>query len=148
VRSCYWALAATKRTREGWLDERAAASSSAEEGKAWTKLWKIEVSSNIRIFLWGLVQLSLPTGDVRHHRKMATMSVCTICGQEDSWRQSLIQCNLARCVWALTDEDITDHIALSTEANARQWLFFMIETMKKEDLVRMLVTLWAIWHAK
>jgi hypothetical protein len=24
----------------------------------------------------------------------------------------------------------------------------MIETMKKEDLVRMLVTLWAIWHAK
>ena len=24
----------------------------------------------------------------------------------------------------------------------------MIDTMKKDDLVRMLVTLWAIWHAK
>jgi hypothetical protein len=79
---------------------------------------------------------------------MATSATCSICGQEDSWRHSLIDCNFARCVWALTDEDITEHIALSTEPAARQWIFSMIETMKKGDLIRMLVTLWAIWHAR
>jgi hypothetical protein len=37
---------------------------------------------------------------------------------------------------------------LSSEPAARQWIFSMIETMKKGDLIRMLVTLWVIWHAR
>jgi hypothetical protein len=51
---------------------------------------------------------------------------------------------MARCVWALTDEDISEHISLSTEPSAKQWLFSMFESMKHEDLTKMLVTLWAI----
>jgi hypothetical protein len=110
--------------------------------------WKMEVLAKLRIFLWRLAKHSLPTDDVRHHRNMATSAACSVCGQEDSWRHSLIDCNFARCVWALTDEDITEHIVLSSEPAARQWIFSMIETMKKGDLIRMLVTLWAIWHAR
>jgi hypothetical protein len=45
---------------------------------------------------------------------MAPTRACSICGLEDSWRHSLIECNLARCVWALTAEEITEHISLST----------------------------------
>jgi hypothetical protein len=63
VRSCYRALAGIKRTREDWLDERAA--SSSDDSKLWTKLWKIMVPSKIRHFLWRLAQHSLPTGDAR-----------------------------------------------------------------------------------
>ena len=148
MRSCYRSLVYTRRTREDWLYERPASSSSSDEGKAWTRLWKIDVPSKIRVFLWRLAKHSLPTGDLRHHRNMATTAACSICGQEDSWRHSLIECNMARCVWALTEEDIPEHISLSTEPMARQWLFLMIESMKKEDLVRMLTTLWAIWHAR
>jgi hypothetical protein len=55
---------------------------------------------------------------------------------------------LARCVWALSAEDITEHISLSTEPVARQWLFSVIETMNKDDCIQMLVMLWEIWHAK
>jgi hypothetical protein len=55
---------------------------------------------------------------------------------------------MARCVWVLTADDIVEHISGSTEPSARNWLFAMMETMKTEDLTRMLVTLWAIWHAK
>jgi hypothetical protein len=55
---------------------------------------------------------------------------------------------MARCVWALTEADIVEHISLSSEPSAKTWLFSMIETMKADDLTRMLVTLWAIWHAK
>jgi ribonuclease HI len=148
VRSCYRALAATKRVREDWLDGNSAASDTTKEEKAWSKLWKISVPSKIRLFLWRLAKHSIPTEDIRHHRQMAPTPACSICGLEDSWRHSLIECNPARCVWALTAEDITEHIAMSTEPTAKQWLFHMIESMGKDDLTRMLVTLWAIWHAK
>jgi hypothetical protein len=48
----------------------------------------------------------------------------------------------------MSEPDIADHVALSSEPSAKLWLFLMIETMKEVDLVRMVVTLWAIWHAK
>jgi hypothetical protein len=66
VRSAYKVLATVKKSREDWLDQRPAVSTSEE--KLWTKLWKCKVPSKIHIFLWSLVQCSLPTGDVRHHR--------------------------------------------------------------------------------
>jgi hypothetical protein len=137
-----------KRTREDWLDERGATSATTANEKAWKKLWKIQVPSKIRIFLWRLAKQSLPSGDLRYRRKMATTAACSICGMPDSWRHSLIECNMARCVWALTEADIVEHISLSSEPSAKTWLFSMIETMKADDLTRMLVTLWAIWHAK
>ena len=55
---------------------------------------------------------------------------------------------MARCVWALSEADIVEHISLSIEPAARNWLFSMFESMKQEELTRMLVTVWAIWHAK
>jgi hypothetical protein len=52
-------------------------------------------------------------------------------------------------VWALVDEDLTEHIALTNEPVARYWIFSMIEEiMRKDDLIRLFVTMWAIWHAK
>jgi hypothetical protein len=35
-----------------------------------------------------------------------------------------------------------------SEPTAKRWIFTMIESMKEVDLIRMVVTLWAIWHAK
>jgi hypothetical protein len=84
VRSCYRALAVTKRVREDWLDGNSAASDSTREGKAWSKLWKISVPSKIRLFLWRLAKHSIPTEDIRHHRQMAQTKACSICGLEDS----------------------------------------------------------------
>jgi hypothetical protein len=52
-------------------------------------------------------------------------------------------------LWALVDEDLTEHIALSNEPVARHWIFPMIKEIKrKDDLIRLFVTMWAIWHAK
>jgi hypothetical protein len=48
----------------------------------------------------------------------------------------------------MSEPDVADHVALSSEQTAKLWLFSMIETMKEADFVRMVVTLWAIWHAK
>ena len=120
----------------------------AGEEKAWQRLWKSQVPSKIRLFLWRLARQSLPTGDVRCHRNMAETSACSICGAEDSWRHSLINCSMARCVWALVDEGVTEHMCLSEEPSAKQWLFAMMETLSRDDFARMAVTTWAIWFAR
>jgi hypothetical protein len=148
VRSVYRMLVQTKKRREDWLDNRPAGSNSAKEGKLWQQLWKVQVPSKLRIFLWRLAHQSLPTGDVRHHRHMADSSACSICGEADSWRHSLLSCSMARCVWALMDESVTEHMCRSEEPSAKQWLFLMMESLSKEDFARISVTLWAIWHAR
>jgi ribonuclease HI len=148
VRSVYRMLVQTKKRREDWLESRPAVSNSAKEGKLWQQLWKIQVPSKLRIFLWRLAHQSLPTGDVRHHRHMADTNACSICGEADSWRHSLLSCTLARCVWALMDESVTEHMCRSEEPSAKQWIFLMMESLSKEDFARISVTLWAIWHAR
>jgi hypothetical protein len=52
---------------------------------------------------------------------------------EDSWRQSLIDCIMSRCVWALVDEDITQHMISTEEPSTKNWLFIMTETLSHTE---------------
>jgi hypothetical protein len=107
VRSPYNMMVETKYRRESWLDGRADASNTAEKEDQWKKLWKTRVPSKLRIFAWRLARSSLPTGQERVHRHMATTAICPICNAaEDDWRHSLISCNMAKAVWALWDDDV------------------------------------------
>ena len=56
VRSVYRLLIATKMRREDWIEERPATSDTAREGKAWQHLWKFQVPSKVRVFLWRLAK--------------------------------------------------------------------------------------------
>jgi hypothetical protein len=100
------------------------------------------------VFLWRLAQQSIPTADLLHHRKMATTSRCRICGNEDSWRHSLMECTMSRCVWALEEEQLLSVLSEVTEPDARRWIFTIMEKLSSSDFMRALVTLWAIWHAR
>jgi hypothetical protein len=62
----------TKQRREDWIEQRSAGSNEEEDDRMWSSIWKIKVPSKIRVFLWRLAKQSIPTGDVRHHRNMAT----------------------------------------------------------------------------
>nr|TKW36088.1 LOW QUALITY PROTEIN: hypothetical protein SEVIR_2G417600v2 [Setaria viridis] len=78
---------------------------------------------------------------------MATRSTCSICSMSDSWKHSLIECNMVKCVWALEREEITQLTSETQETESRGWLAAIISSLKHEDLMRMVVTLWAIWYA-
>ena len=67
-----------------------------------------------------------------------------ICGAGDSWRHSLLEC----CVWALEKEEITKHICQIEGQDAKGWLATVMKSLNHEDLIRMTVTLWAIWNAR
>jgi ribonuclease HI len=79
---------------------------------------------------------------------MADDDHCQFCGAQDSWRHALVDCNLARSVWALADEELTEHIQCSAEGDAREWIASLISTLKHSEQTRVFVTLWAIWHAR
>jgi hypothetical protein len=55
---------------------------------------------------------------------------------------------MAKCVWALEREEITTHVCDIQEADARGWLLTVMNSMKQDDLTRVLVTIWAIWYAR
>jgi hypothetical protein len=46
-----------------------------------------------------------------------------------------------RCVWALVDEEITEHMTLTANGDARAWLVTMISTLKNDEKVKIFVTL-------
>lgn len=139
----------TKKRREAWLEGSTGNSDTATEEKAWTRMWRHEIPAKIKVFAWRLARQSLPTGDVVHHRNMADNCMCMACGWgQDSWRHSLLDCRLARCVWVLVDEELYEKIKECVEPCARNWLFNLDEQLSKEEYVKMLVTLWAIWKAK
>jgi hypothetical protein len=69
-------------------------------------------------------------------------AACSLCGVADSWRHSLLECNMSRSV------TVTDHMERTTVSDPKLWLFKMMNSLKHEDLMRCLVTLWAIWFAR
>jgi hypothetical protein len=85
----------------------------------------------------------------RHHTAIwpLTASVWSVASQ-DSWRHSLLDCLQARSVWALALKEIGEFIANLHEPHARRWLFAVLKDSPREASIRVLVTLWALWHAR
>ncbi|XP_073359855.1 uncharacterized protein [Aegilops tauschii subsp. strangulata] len=111
VRSAYRLLASTKQQCTDWLEHNDGHSNVQADSRSWAKLWGAAVPSKVRVFAWRLAKTSIPTGAVRKHRSMADSAECSIChAAVDSWRHALFDCHMARCVWALADEDITETI--------------------------------------
>ena len=100
------------------------------------------------MFTWRLARHSLPTSDVLHRRNMSSSHVCALCGADDNWRHSLLDYNYARCVWALSNEDMVQHMCMHRDDQAKRWLFLMSESLPPEEFTTMIVTLWAIWAAR
>ena len=43
---------------------------------------------------------------------------------------------------------MVQHMAMNRNDNTRDWLFSMFESLPEDDLLTMIVILWAIWAAK
>jgi hypothetical protein len=141
-------LVNTKINRTNYYEGNAGSSNAEAEKKGWYSLWKTMVPSKIRVFLWRLAQQSLPTTDVLDHRHMSTHSNSALCGNTDSWRQSLVDCNMTQAVWALSEETMVEKLTINRETNARQCMFDLMKSLPHDQFTRVVVTLWAIWMAR
>lgn len=79
---------------------------------------------------------------------MAPHGGCSICGGVDSWRHALLECNLAKCVWALENEETVEFICQIETPDAKAWLVEIMKGLKHEEFTRVVVRLWAIWYAR
>jgi hypothetical protein len=125
-----------KRRRENFLEGRAEPTNVISQETSWKKLWKAKVPSKLRIFAWRLARSTLLTGEVRARRHMATTASCPICGiAVDNWRHSLLDCNMARSVWSLKDEDDILPLFADEIDNPKLWLFTLSG----------ILSLWLLW---
>jgi ribonuclease HI len=149
VRSAYKMMEETRRRRVDWLEGREASSNVEGEDASWKKLWKLKVPSKLRIFAWRLARSSLPTGEERKRRHMSTTASCPICNAAcDSWGHSLLECNMARSVWSLWDEEDVEPLMVDEATDPKLWLMSLSNTLPQRKFVQVLVTLWAIWWAR
>lgn len=55
---------------------------------------------------------------------------------------------MSRCIWALDDDELAEHMISTIELSAKQGMFTMMESMSHEAFVSLAVTLWATWWAR
>jgi hypothetical protein len=148
VRSAYLMLMINKERATTYLESIAGRSDIAAVEKEWLAIWKLIIPSKIKVFLWHLARASIPSADVLHHHNMSTHDKCGMCGARDSWKHSLIECNLAKCIWALESEEVVEHLCCIQDTSAYDWLMSTIETLSSEDFIRVAITLWSIWYVR
>ncbi|KAE8785882.1 hypothetical protein D1007_40399 [Hordeum vulgare] len=149
VWSAYRMLASIKQQRTDWLEHTGGHSETASDCRSSTRLWGALVPSKVKVFSWRLTRTSIPTGDVRKHRSMAAMAECSLCrATVDTWRHALFNCHMARYVWALEDEDLTETIISNRTEDAKLWMLWLVDTLPWPALARVLVMMWAIWWAR
>lgn len=91
--------------------------------------------------------LFIATTNVMQHLNMLASFFCAICGSEDSWMQFLVLCTMAHRVWTLFDSELVEHMLSTTEPNARNLIFWMMESLSGTEFTKLAVTLWEIWSS-
>jgi hypothetical protein len=79
---------------------------------------------------------------------MAPTSRYSICGGQDSWRHSLLECNRASCVWVLQGEELLSFNNHTQLDDAQGWLHEAMSKLQHDVLVRLVVMMWSIWYAR
>ena len=99
----------------------------------------------MRSFAWSLAKNSIPTDETLKRRHISEDGLCAICNASvDSWHHVLVKCQMSKCVWALMEEELVEHVIACTSSDAELWLAHPQDTMSEQDFVEVLVTLWAI----
>ena len=92
------------------LSENAARSNRTEEEKEWSSLWQVMVPSKVQIFYLAARKVLIAIDRCSSPQIMADHGQCALCGAPNSWKHSLLECNMVRCVWALESEEIVEHL--------------------------------------
>jgi hypothetical protein len=133
-------------TREGWLDgstESSCIDKTKTQGQ-WEKLWKTKVPAKLRIFAWRLARSSLlgkstPSDD--HYGSPALSVGATL----DSWRHSLLDCNMAQEVLSREEDEVFEHLLADCADDPKLQLMSLCDNLSQASFIRVLTTLWAVW---
>jgi hypothetical protein len=117
--------------------------------RQWSDLWGVKVPSKVKVFAWRLAHVSLPMGDERLSCNMAQEATRSVRNAAEAlWHHSLIDCNMAKAVWSLMDDDVVNPVQSGYQQDPKLWLFNLNEVAANAEVVKVLVTLWSSWWAR
>ncbi|XP_057249396.1 uncharacterized protein LOC130590838 [Beta vulgaris subsp. vulgaris] len=110
--------------------------------EAWVKLWKVEVSPKVRLFLWRLCTGTLPTRALLHYRHMLEHNCCSWCGEEETVSHALFLCPRVTDLWSESGcEQLIDGVAQkSMQEVVASWA-----TSAEKLHRRAMLLAWHIW---
>jgi hypothetical protein len=67
-----------------------------------------------------------------------TARYATLLPNADTWRHALLDCNMARVVWALMEDDLTRPLFDDETSDPKLWLFSLRNTLSQEKFIEVL----------
>ncbi|KAL1208233.1 hypothetical protein V5N11_034949 [Cardamine amara subsp. amara] len=115
------------------------------------EIWSLKIAPKLQVFLWKILQGSLPIGENLIKRGMTTSSNCFRCGELETIPHLFFECQFAKRVWEIapfsidvtTDLDPSFH---STIIKTRSWRTLPPTGVTSTPLFPWIC--WAIWKAR
>lgn len=92
-----------------------------------TDVWDGKFSPKLKVFLWSVIQKTIPSGENLRTREIINNTHCLRCGKEETTTHIFLECPFAQQVWLETPTNQAAHLADQTE-------FIAALTMTRNDI--------------
>ncbi|KAH9705863.1 putative reverse transcriptase/RNA-dependent DNA polymerase [Citrus sinensis] len=107
----------------------------------WRRLWKLDVPSKVKNFLWRAATNVLPTYDNLLRRRVQVLPLCVVCNTcNESIIHILVDCGFAKACWIASPIGYIGHISSFME-----WLGIIFNCCSKEECELAAMVCWRIW---
>ena len=107
----------------------------------WRSLWKLEVPSKVRNFLWRAATNVLPTASNLVHRQVVIAPTCSLCNAcNETVTHALLECGFVRSCWISSVVGALGHYT-----SFLGWLEFIFTMYSKENCQLAAMICWRIW---
>ena len=110
----------------------------------WPCLWKLNIPSKVKIFLWWICKDILPITSKLNSRGVYFDPTCSLCKAPiDDVNHLFLCCPVAIQPWALSF--LTLKIRLDSADQVSSWLSGLLHLLKKQDMELVAIILWNLW---
>ncbi|KAH9763200.1 putative reverse transcriptase/RNA-dependent DNA polymerase [Citrus sinensis] len=107
----------------------------------WCKIWKLEVPTKVKNFIWRAVANVVPTTDNLIQRRVEVNSICPICNaSNESLLHILVKCPFAKTCWLLS---LVGFVGGCT--NFGVWLENLFTRCSSADCNIVAMICWSLW---
>ncbi|KAM6564495.1 hypothetical protein CsatB_024493 [Cannabis sativa] len=113
----------------------------------WSKFWKLQLPSKLRIFVWKVFHNVLPVASELNRRHIAASPYCPLCKlQQETIPHALFLCSRAKEVWKISNLNLNFKLAASS--SAEEFLLYVSGHTSTLEFEQFLTLCWSIWFER
>lgn len=112
------------------------------------KVWQGKVPTNIKIFLWMVINNAILTKDNMIKRKWPGDPTCFFCKSTESVDHLLFQCSMAKAIWAIVVVCIGASNVPNSIIQSWNWCEHWLSHGKQFHTLGIAAICWAIWKTR